>query len=340
MWACTKNGQIFKRNDGEWKMVQGANAKRISVGSDGLPWIVNAQSQIFSFDGEGWKQQPGSASDIGVGYDGSVWVISNQGAEENGKPIFMRKMNIASKWQRINGGASNISVDQSGNAYVVNAGGRIFIHNGKRWRVWSGRASDIGVSPEGEFWVTNKSQRIYRWIGGSSAARYRGNGGWRKVNGRAVRVAVGPGQGNAYVVNQGGNIYNFRNNRWRRLPGKAKDVGVGADNTLWVIGSNKESGGYGIYKFNHSTNKWKKIPGSAVRIDVDKNGNAWVTNNKKQIYAHNGKKWIRQPGAANDIGVGADGTIWAIGTNKVGGGYGIYRKATGAFTTQWNTMSQ
>lgn len=52
------------------------------------------------------------------------------------------------------------------------------------------------------------------------------------------------------------------------------------------------------------------------------------------------KKWIRQPGGANDIGVGADGTIWAIGTNGVGGGFGIYRKSAGAYTTQWATMSQ
>jgi len=94
-------------------------------------------------------------------------------------------MNFESKWTRINGGASNISVDQSGMAYVVNSSGRIFIHNGKRWRVWSGRATDIGASPDGEFWVVNKQDKIYRWTGGSSAARYKGNGGWRKVNGRA-----------------------------------------------------------------------------------------------------------------------------------------------------------
>lgn len=47
---------------------------------------------------------------------------------------------------------------------------------------------------------------------------------------------------------------------------------------MWVIGTNKEGGGYGIYRFEHKTNKYTKIPGSAVRIDVDKDGNAWVAN--------------------------------------------------------------
>lgn len=31
------------------------------------------------------------------------------------------------------------------------------------------------------------------------------------------------------------------------------------------------------------------------------------------------------PGRANDVGVGAGGTFWAIGNNKEGGGWGIYR---------------
>lgn len=239
------------------------------------------------------------------------------------------------------GEAINVSVDQSGMAYLVNSDGRIFNHNGKRWRLWSGRATDIGVSPEGEFWITNKDDKIHRWIGGSSAARYKGEiGGWRLVKGRAQRIAMGPGKGNAYVVNKDGRIYNFRNNRWKRLPGKATDIGVGADNTLWVIGKNKERSGFGIYKFNHSTNKWSKIPGSGVRIDVDKDGNAWVATNKKKIYYHNGKKWIRQPGTATDIGVGADGTIWAIGTTKGRGGFFIYKKTTGPYTSQWASMSQ
>ena len=55
---------------------------------------------------------------------------------------------------------------------------------------------------------------------------------------------------------------------WVQLPGAGNDIGVGANGTVWVIGTNAEAGGYGIYRMNASRN-WDKIPGSAVRIDVD-----------------------------------------------------------------------
>lgn len=105
---------------------------------------------------------------------------------------------------------------------------------------------------------------------------------------------------------------------------------------MWVIGTNKEGHGYGIYRWNGK--KYDKIQGSGVRISVDKTGNAQVVNNKDQIYYYNGSRWVKQPGAAKDIGSGADGTTWAIGTLKRGrGGNGIYRRSQGPFTTLWST---
>lgn len=123
------------------------------------------------------------------------------------------------------------------------------------------------------------------------------------------------------------------------LPGAAYDIGVGANGQMWVIGTNREGGGYGIYRWNGK--KYSKIPGSGIRISVDKNGNAWVVNKHRQIYAYNGSRWIRKPGSAYDVGAGAEGTIWVIGTNRLGrGGFGIYRKSEGPYTTLWATASQ
>jgi hypothetical protein len=119
-------------------------------------------------------------------------------------------------------------------------------------------------------------------------------------------------------------------NKWVRIAGAAMDVGSGAGGRTWVIGSNKEGSGFGIYRWD--VGKWSKINGSAVRIDVDPAGNAWVVNNKHEIYNHDGKTWHRVPGGANDIGVGANGKVWVIGTNNEGGGYGIYRWDIGNWT--------
>ncbi len=119
-------------------------------------------------------------------------------------------------------------------------------------------------------------------------------------------------------------------NKWVRVDGAAMDVGSGAGGRTWVIGTNKEGGGYGIYRWD--VGKWTKINGSAVRIDVGPDGNGWVVNKKQEIFNHDGKTWHRFPGKAYDIGVGANGKIWVIGTNKEGGGYAIYRWDVGKWT--------
>jgi hypothetical protein len=110
---------------------------------------------------------------------------------------------------------------------------------------------------------------------------------------------------------------------WNQLPGLARDIGVGANGAVWVIGTNAVSGGYGIYRWTGSN--WQNVPGGAVRIDVAPNGIPWVVNNAGNIYQWTGSSWQQLPGLARDIGIGANGAVWVIGTNAVGGGYGIYR---------------
>lgn len=145
--------------------------------------------------------------------------------------------------------------------------------------------------------------------------------GWRKYPGSGVRISVGP-DGKAWVVNKQGFIFRSKGSRgWTRLPGRAKDIGVGENGQMWAIGTNKEGGGFGIYRFDARRRKYTKIPGSGTDISVDKSGNAWVVNSKNNLYKHNGRKWEKQDFKANDVGVGADDSVWTIGTAKGGGGY-------------------
>jgi streptogramin lyase len=90
---------------------------------------------------------------------------------------------------------------------------------------------------------------------------------------------------------------------WQLTDGAARDVGVGADGTVWVIGTAAVPGGYGIYK--RTNNTWVNFPGGAERIAVDPQGNAWVVNNSNNIFRHDGTKWVMTNGSARDIGVGA-----------------------------------
>ena len=110
---------------------------------------------------------------------------------------------------------------------------------------------------------------------------------------------------------------------WKLTDGAARDVGVGADGSVWVIGTNPVAGGYTIWR--RVNNAWVNVPGGAERIAVDPQGNAWVVNSTQAIFRFDGSKWLTVNGTARDVGVGANGTVWVIGNNAEAGGYGIYR---------------
>jgi streptogramin lyase len=98
---------------------------------------------------------------------------------------------------------------------------------------------------------------------------------------------------------------------------------VGANGTVWVIGTNAVPGGYGIYR--RTNNTWVNVPGGAERIAVDPQGNAWVVNSSNTIFRHDGTQWVTVNGTARDIGIGANGHVWVIGVAAEAGGHVIYR---------------
>ncbi len=130
------------------------------------------------------------------------------------------------------------------------------------------------------------------------------------------------GTGVPWTVDSEGGIYRRTRNSWQRMPGLAKDIGVGANGSVWITGTDATGGGYGIYSWNGSD--WTRIDGGAVRIAVAPDGAPWIVNSEGGIYRRTRNSWQRMPGLANDIGVGANGSVWIIGTDATGGGYGIY----------------
>jgi len=121
-------------------------------------------------------------------------------------------------------------------------------------------------------------------------------------------------------------LFLFNNNlsaQWQSVGGQARDVGVGANGTVWVIGWTAVPGGYNIARWNG--NFWEEVPGGAVRIDVDPNGNPWIVNDAGLIFRWNGQTWEGIGGQARDVGIGANGTVWVIGWTAVSGGYNIAR---------------
>ncbi|RLE17341.1 MAG: hypothetical protein DRJ14_06700 [Acidobacteria bacterium] len=130
---------------------------------------------------------------------------------------------------------------------------------------------------------------------------------------------------NTWIVNKAGNIYRLNSKMgWTHIPGKkAIDVGVGANGSVWIVGTSPVYGGYAIYRW--MGDKFARVDGGAVRIDVDQNGLPWVVNSMNDIYRRVGNHWKRMPGKAVDIGIGANGSVWVIGIGRTPGGHGIWR---------------
>ncbi len=116
--------------------------------------------------------------------------------------------------------------------------------------------------------------------------------------------------------------------KFDKFAGLAHDISVGADGSLWVIGTNRvgNSGDCGAYGWDGRN--WADLGGGGVRIAGGPDGSVWVVNTAGQIYVRQGGRWNGPlPGGAIDIAVGTQGDVWIVGNNQVGNGgdFGAYR---------------
>ncbi|MBX7172365.1 MAG: hypothetical protein K1X72_15470 [Pyrinomonadaceae bacterium] len=97
--------------------------------------------------------------------NGVVWAIGTNSVP-GGYGIY--KFNDSS-WTQIDGGATRIAVDQSGNPWIINSVGTIFRRINDAWTEIPGMrdtfAADIAVAGNGNVWVVTTSGLVSRWTG-------------------------------------------------------------------------------------------------------------------------------------------------------------------------------
>jgi hypothetical protein len=76
---------------------------------------------------------------------------------------------------------------------------------------------------------------------------------WVPIDGGGVRIAVMP-SGTPWIVNSAGKIFQRTVTGWQQLPGSAKDIGIGANGSVFVIGTDAVQGGSGVYRFEPNIN--------------------------------------------------------------------------------------
>jgi len=63
-----------------------------------------------------------------------------------------------------------------------------------------------------------------------------GSNGWELRGGNGVRIAAGD-DGSAWVVNDSGEIYQWSQGSFRRIPGTAVDIAANANRDVWMVGA-------------------------------------------------------------------------------------------------------
>ena len=225
-----------------------------------------AGGKIFQHVNDGWLLRPGLGNDL-ASSNGHHWLIGAN-AVHGGYGIYQWNGN---DWDAIDGGAVGIAVSPSGTPWVINNEDYIYRRENNTWQLLPGRAKDIDISKNGSVWIIGANE-----VNGGYPIWYWHGTDWTPIDGGAVRIAVDPSD-NPWIVNNEGYIYRRVNDAWQLLPGRAKDIDIGDDGSVWIVGTNEVTGGYGIYQWNGSN--WDVKDGGAVRIAVDENGNPWVVNN-------------------------------------------------------------
>ncbi|AKV00143.1 hypothetical protein AKJ09_06806 [Labilithrix luteola] len=148
------------------------------------------------------------------------------------------------------------------------------------------------VAPSGGYYVN-------RWDGHA----------WAPAPGAGVAIDSGPN--GPWLVNNAGFIFRWNGSAWTSIAGGARDISVGADGSVWIIGTTAgTSGGYEVWRWTGSA--WQKMPGAGVAIDVGPSGVPWLVNSEGKIFRWDGAAWNEMGGLARDVAVGANGSVYIV----------------------------
>lgn len=230
-------------------------------------------------------QLTGAATDIGIGADGSVFITGTDSVSATGG-FSIRKWNGSSFVVLPACAAVRVAAGPDGTPWVVNKSHLIFNNPGLNliWNQLPGTATDIAVGADGSAYIIGTDS--VSATGGYSIQKWNGNGWTVMPQCAGVRIAVDP-HGTPWVVNKSHLIFRYPGNGvlWEQMPGAATDIGIGADGSVYITGTDVASntGGYSISKWNGYG--WTKLSGvSGVNISVSPQGNPWWVDQSHLIF--------------------------------------------------------
>jgi peptidoglycan hydrolase-like protein with peptidoglycan-binding domain len=205
-----------------------------------------------------------------------------------------------------------------------------------------GQATDIGLGADGSAWIVSMTPTA----GGYTIRKWNtATANWTTAvgNGGALRIAVSP-SGVPWVVNDAGLIFqrsssSASSGTWQPRPGCAKDIGIGANGSVWSISCTfTGDGGYLVQHWNGANWVLDSTGSAGYNIAVDAAGKPWINGwlgipFRKTSASPTSGTWEVVPAwnpiAVTDVGIGPAGdgpwsTPWVIGTTSGPGGFSIH----------------
>lgn len=111
---------------------------------------------------------------------------------------------------------------------------------------------------------------------------------------------------------------------WYQMPGLARQVAAGANNSLYALGTGAATGGFSIFSWDGY--QWQQMNGGATRIAVKGDGQPVVVNANGELLEWTGSAWstmpppvtahLPNPGKAIDVMCGADKSLFSVWNNE------------------------
>jgi hypothetical protein len=232
----------------------------------------------------GWLPVNGLARDIGIGGDRSVWALGYSADNQGNSRVYKRS---GSEWYPDNAAGIGIDVDRIGTPWIFNRQGEIYYKNRieDQWIKVPGQARGIGIGGDGSVWILGWNPnmdsagnligyQVWKWNGSD----------WNPYNAYGVAIDVAPG-GTPWIINKQGEIsyLDLNNNQWIKVLGRARQIGIGGDRSVWIVGwdYNSYMAGYPIYRLTQGA--WRFGGDFGVAVDVAPGGTPWITNQEGRI---------------------------------------------------------
>ena len=226
--------EIYRWNGNVWDQVPGS-LKQISVGNADSVWGVNSDDEIYRWMGNSWMQVSGALKHVSVG-DDTVWGVN---ADDE---IYRWNGN---GWDQVSGSLKQISVGNAGSVWGVNSDDEIYRRDGSRMQV-SGALKHVSVASDDTVWGVNEDDEIYRGTGGSGHDTITPTDPNAQI-GQRTRLSGGDVAAVAAIYGPAP--------AWLPVDGSLKYVSTASDGTVWANGDDE------IYRWNGSS--WDRVLGLA-----------------------------------------------------------------------------